>query len=862
MTDDLSHKPVDASGQLPAAGSANTAPAEQPAAASPQSSAPAESAKSEEATAASPIPQASEVGRSPAVVFLRRTAYVVLSAAIMTVGLYGGYAVLKNRAASEAAPPLLEGIPFSSVLYSRENVLLRIVPAADGIFRVKTPLESIDPKLVEATIAYEDRNFYKHPGFDLLALIRSAASTYIGGWRTGASTITMQLARMRLHLQTDTPDGKLRQIWHAMRYEAHYTKRQILEAYLNLAPYGSNVEGAEAAAAVWFHKEASHLTPAEVAALAVIPQNPVKRRPYTQGSTPLDTARLRLARILVDQGVYPPSAAAALRAPLEVFGPEHLPFLAPHYAQTVLNRIVGTPERSEPNADKTAFKAGKLKGTLSLDVQSAMEALVRETIARLSPWGVKNAALSVVDARDRSVLAMVGSANFFDPSIQGEVNAWTAKRSPGSMLKPFTYALALDQGLIHEKTVLIDSPIAIGGWAPDNADGSFRGPLSAEDALVLSRNIPAVDLEKRLSPGLSEFLRRAGVELPHDKNWYGLSLVLGGAEITMADAAKLYAMVAGEGLLRPLRLLEAQASPAEADVLSREAQFVLRRMLASRGESVTIRGARRELLYKTGTSNGWRDAWTAGMVGPYVIVVWLGDFAGRPNPQLQGAHLAAPLFRAAALRLGNIPALDWPAAVSAQQEAEDKHLKVALEPVCAATGDLDIRLCSRRTNAWILPGRTSVRDSGVFREIWIDKETGLRACGPGPGIERRVWEFWPTHFQKVFLAAGIAKEPPPPYTAQCAERLGVPGGRAPVITSPKAGAAIYSPAGFDAARVLLAAGADPDAAILYWYADGAFLGARQVGKALEWSAPAGTHELAVVDDLGRTSTMRLTIRRR
>lgn len=243
----------------------------------------------------------------------------------MTVGLYGGYAVLKNRAASEAAPPLLEGIPFSSVLYSRENVLLRIVPAADGIFRVKTPLESIDPKLVEATIAYEDRNFYKHPGFDLLALIRSAASTYIGGWRTGASTITMQLARMRLHLQTDTPDGKLRQIWHAMRYEAHYTKRQILEAYLNLAPYGSNVEGAEAAAAVWFHKEASHLTPAEVAALAVIPQNPVKRRPYTQGSTPLDTARLRLARILVEQGVYPPSAAAALRAPLEVFGPEHLP---------------------------------------------------------------------------------------------------------------------------------------------------------------------------------------------------------------------------------------------------------------------------------------------------------------------------------------------------------------------------------------------------------------------------------------------------------------------------------------------------------------------------------------------------------
>lgn len=217
-----------------------------------------------------------------------------------------------------------------------------------------------------------------------------------------------------------------------------------------------------------------------------------------------------------------------------------------------------------------------------------------------------------------------------------------------------------------------------------------------------------------------------------------------------ADAAKLYAIVAGEGLLRPLRLLEAQASPAEADPLSREAQFVLRRMLASRGESVTIRGTRRELLYKTGTSNGWRDAWTAGMVGPYVIVVWLGDFAGRPNPQLQGAHLAAPLFRAAALRLGSIPALDWPAAVSAQQEAEDKHLKVALEPVCAATGDLDIRLCSRRTNAWILPGRTSVRDSGVFAKFGLTKKPGFGPAAPVSALKDAFGNFGRRTFKRSF----------------------------------------------------------------------------------------------------------------
>ena len=580
------HEPAASESSLPSE-STQASGAAQPMPEAFQFQAPAGASEEETQPAEEPKPQAKAMRPNPAVVFLRRTAYLVLTAAIAAAGVYGGYAVVKNMAASEAAPPLLDGVPFSSSLYSKEGVLMRVTPAADGIFRVRAPLESIDKQVVDATIAYEDKNFWKHPGFDAVALIRSAVSTYIGGARTGASTLTMQLARMRLKLKTDTPEGKLKQIWHAMRYEAHYSKREILEAYLNLAPYGSNVEGVEAAAAVWFHKTASHLTPAEAAALAVIPQNPVKRRPDPVGNTALDAARLRLSKLLVESGAYPPSAASALRAPLEVFGPDKLPFLAPHYAQTVLtravgtkktSRAVGTTEDSDIKPDVTSGRtSGRLSGTLSLEVQEAMEALVRETISRLAPWGVSNAAISVVDARDRSVLAMVGSADFFDSAIQGEVNAWSAKRSPGSLLKPFTYALALDQGLIHEKTVLIDSPQAYGGWAPENADGGFRGPLAAEDALVLSRNIPAIDLERRLNPGLYELLQRAGAELPHEKSWYGLSIVLGGAEITMADAVKLYAMLAGDGLLRPLKLLQNDPSPAEAELISREAQFVLKR---------------------------------------------------------------------------------------------------------------------------------------------------------------------------------------------------------------------------------------------------------------------------------------------
>lgn len=788
--------------------------------------------------------------RSPVAGFLRVTAALAMTAAIVAACGWGVLTGIRNAAKSAEPPPLLEGVPFSTALYSREGELLRLTPASDGIFRLRTPLSEIDAGLVEATICYEDRNFRRHPGIDFGALLRAAAGEWLGGPRSGASTLTMQLARLRLNLRTNTPKGKIAQIWHALRYEAHYTKDQILEAYLNLAPYGGNVEGAGAAAAVWFRAPVSRLEPAQAAALAVIPQNPVKRRPRAEGNDALDAARLRLARTLVERGVFPPEREAALRAPLETYGPDRLPFRAPHYAQIVLGRAAGLKHPT-----------GRLRGTLSLEAQTALERLVADTVARLAPWGVRNAAVSVVDGRDRSLVALVGSADFFDAAISGEVNAWTAPRSPGSMLKPFTYGLALDRGLIHGKTILIDAPRAFGGWAPENADGEFRGPLTAEAALVSSRNLPAVELERRLNPGLYELLARSGVKLPHEKSWYGLSIVLGGAEVTMADAQKLYAMLAGDGLLRPIRLLESDAAPAEGEVLSREAQFALRRMLASRGETLPAGGARRELLYKTGTSNGWRDAWTAGTFGPYSIVVWLGDFSGAPNPQLQGARLAAPLFKAAALRLASLPGLDWPRAETPEAEARRLRLKVALEPVCTATGDLDVRLCADRTESWILPGRTSVRDSGVLREIWIDRKTGLRGCRPGPDVERRVWEFWPTDYQRVFLAAGIVKRPPPPYTPECAAILGHPGGRAPVITAPKPGAVLYA-SGSASARTLLRAGADSDTRVLYWYADGGFLGAVAAGRPLEWLAPAGTHELTVTDDLGRTGSTKLIVRRR
>ncbi len=764
--------------------------------------------------------------------------------------------------AREPAPPLLDGVPFSTAYYSDDGRLLRLSPASDGIFRLKTPLSGIAKEAVIATVFYEDRYFRKHPGVNPFALVRAAFATFTGSRPIGASTITMQVARLRLHLETRSLEGKFRQIEAALRYEAHYSKDEILEAYLNLAPYGGNIEGVGAAARLYFHKDAAALAPGESVGLAVVPQNPVKRRPW-QGPD-FDQARIRLAKAAVLAGVFPRSLEPALAGPLAVGDPAQNPFEAPHFV-----RLLETLGAGGKAPD------GIVRSTLRLGLQHRLEGVVRRAIARLRPWGIRNAALAVVDVRDKSLLALIGSADFFDDEISGEVSAYRAPRSPGSTLKPFVYGLALDQGLIHAKSILADSPANFAGYAPENADGRFRGPVNATTALVESRNLPAIELARKLRPDLYDLLARAQISLPFDRAHYGLSIVLGGAEVTMADLAGLYASLGSAGIWSPVRVLRdapgdaprtVNAAPAPRPLLSPEAAWIVGRMLEARGESIRVREKRFPLIYKTGTSNGFRDAWAAGWVGPYVIVVWSGNFDGRPNGYFQGATLAAPLFREAAAALAADPSLDWPDDYAGPVKKAPKALNVIEESVCRATGDVGNALCRDKTKAWFIPGKSPIRDSGVFREILINKQTGLRACRNEPGqTEKRVWEFWPSHYQRMFLAAGIVKRPPPPFEAGCESfarlEAGASPGEAPVILSPKRGVAYYTgTAGRSRATVVLEAGLSSEARTVYWFDGSVFLGAARGGATLTKAFAPGRHRLTATDDLGRSSAVTLLVR--
>jgi penicillin-binding protein 1C len=453
---------------------------------------------------------------------------------------------------------LMDGVTFSQEVFDRDHNLLRMTLTPDEKYRVFTPLDQISPELVEATLLHEDRFYRTHAGINPVAVARSAWNlVFTGHARAGASTITMQLARMRWHLHTRTLRGKLEQMLCAIQIERHYTKSQILEAYFNLAPYGGNIEGIGAASRIYFGKEPSRLTLPESVALSVIPQSPAKRALRRDNNNAITAAQGR-----VFDRIAPSAGGRDFRARAEL----DRRFLAPHFTTQVLG------DNPAPHEVTT---------TLDLGLQRMLERRVESYVAANRPLGISNAAAMLVDSDTMEVLAEVGSANFFDEKISGQIDGTDSSRSPGSTLKPFVYALAMDQGLIHPLSILKDMPRSFGDYNPENFDREFAGPIRAVDALTRSRNIPAVELTSRLAhPTLYQFLKNAGINLPQEEKFYGLSLPLGGAEVTMQDLVRLYAMLANHGRLRGLNRTRPHANTEGARMLSPESSFLVLQMLS------------------------------------------------------------------------------------------------------------------------------------------------------------------------------------------------------------------------------------------------------------------------------------------
>ena len=754
-------------------------------------------------------------------------------------------------------PHLLDETSFSPCYVDRNGKLLRLGLTEDDRYRVFVPLERIAPQLVEMTLLHEDRYFHQHAGFNPLALVRASWFDFRGqGRRLGASTITMQLARLHYQLNTRTIAGKLIQIAAAIHLECHCSKHEILEAYLNLAPYGRNIEGVGAASLIYFGKEPSDLSSVEAMTLAVIPQSPARRSP---GTSAHDAALKKARELLLTQWLdeHPKDARlqSVLDMPLQMKLPHDLPFRAPHLVEEMLLRD-GTP-RAETRL------------TLDLNQQDLLERQMAQYLATRATDGFKNGSALLIDYRTMEIRAAIGSADFRRKDIHGQVDGLQAQRSPGSALKPFIYALAIDEGLIQPNSLLKDAPTSFAGYDPENFDHNFAGPIKAKDALVQSRNVPAVDLESRLNPArnLYTLLRDAGIRRLQPESHYGLTIALGSAEVSPEEVGVLYAMLANRGMLRPLRPTVDDPIEAGTSLLSPEASFLTLDMLkdAVRPDAVNVprlANEARPVAWKTGTSFSYRDAWCAGVFDHYVLVVWIGNFDGTVNPEFVGRTAAAPLL----FRMVDALRASDPVSSEPNCFTRTPDLNLRQVDLCAVSGMIAGPNCPQTIKGWFIPGKSPIAACDVHRKVWVDNASGLRLSAEPDDIasaRAEVCEFWPSDLAKLFQAAGLPRSSPPPtasgsFSTPNSSVKNVTSG--PCIVSPKKGLIYHVRVNAQSDEVLnLEATAETASDHLHWFVDSAYIGVSEPSAALLWKPQPGRHIIRAVDDLGRADSRQVTV---
>jgi penicillin-binding protein 1C len=535
-------------------------------------------------------------------------------------------------------------------LLDRSGTPLRTTRAADGTLQQWVPLAELDPALLVAFVAAEDRRFFSHHGVDPRALGRAfLADLRARRIVSGASTISMQLARLLRPLPRTLP-GKLAQALWALRLDAHLSKQTILEHYLNRVPLGQGAVGVEEAAALYFGASARDVSAGQAALLAGLAGAPSRHNPLVSLRRAAARRALVLARLRKAGVLSPAEASAALLEPV-VLARADQEFLAPHFTTALLSRLAS--EGSSPTGD--------LRTPLDLPLQAALEAEVRHTVATLRGSGVRHAAAVVLDNVSGEILAWVGSPDFFEP-VSGQVDMVISARQPGSALKPFLYGLAFDRGYTPASILPDIATVyqtSTGPYAPRDYDRRFRGPVRAREALGSSLNLPAVELANRLGPAeLLLTLRRAGFgSLDRDAVHYGLGLALGNGDVTLLELANGYRTIASGGVWKPVRWLAATGRPEPRGqrAMSAGAAALVLDILADPVARIPGFGPVTPLEFpfpaaaKTGTSRHFTDNWAVAVTGGFTVAVWVGNFDGRPMEGVGGITGAGPLLHRVAL---------------------------------------------------------------------------------------------------------------------------------------------------------------------------------------------------------------------
>lgn len=723
---------------------------------------------------------------------------------------------------------------YSTLVTAADGTVLHAFLSPDDKWRLRTEPADITPTLRRALLFKEDRWFDYHPGVNPLALLRAAVHNVLTGRRTsGASTITMQVVRL-LEPRPRTYRSKAIEVLRALQLEAHYSKDEILQRYLSLVPYGSNIEGLGSASLLYFQKSPRVLSLAEITTLVVVPNRPSSLRLGRHNPAVIEARNQWLNRFR-EAGLFDPDRIDdALREPLTARR-HAAPQRAPHLALRVKATHPGVP---------------LLKTTLQPGTQTTAERLVQRYVRQLQSLNIRNAAVLVLDNRTRAVEAYVGSADFADATDGGQVDGVRAVRSPGSTLKPLLYATAFDAGLITPKRVVYDVPTQFSGYEPGNFDERFRGKVSVEYALANSLNVPAVRVLHELgTPALVEKLRRAQFEtVRRQAPGLGLSLVLGGCGVTLEELTTLYAAFADAGRFAPARLLtDAPLTRADEPLVSDGAAYLLTQILTqiTRPDlpdhyDYTYRVPR--IAWKTGTSFGKKDAWSIGYNSRYTIGVWVGNFSGEGVPELNGANSATPLL----FQLFNT--LDYNS--TAQKFTPPAHL--ALRKVCAESGEVPSEFCTHLLLDYHLPGVSRTTRCQHRKNVWLNLKATLTYCTqclPASGTIQKTVPNHPPELISWYETQHVAYEKIPPHNPACT-RLAAETG--PRITFPVDGNQ-YVLSRRERAALAFTCQAAGDVKRVYWYIGDRLVGQAAPTESFFYRPPAGRVKISCGDDQGRTT---------
>jgi penicillin-binding protein 1C len=724
--------------------------------------------------------------------------------------------------------------PPSRLIRYEDGQPAHVYLSTDDKWRLPVHVEKVDRRYVNALLSLEDKRFFNHGGVDLLAVLRAVSTnSRTGSVVSGASTITMQLVRI-VEQRPRTIWSKVIEALRAVQLEARFSKKQILEFYLQFLPFGGNTEGLESASYALFGHSSEALSHFEISYLLSIPQNPGRYNPSKENEE-----RIRAAVVYVSDRLYANGllSTAELRQAQET----KIPLTKRSFPRNIYHW--------------SDYLSSKYNG--EVDIESTIEKPVQDTVERilsihqedLRRKNIFNGAVVVIDNFSSEVLSAVGNFDFWDDEHGGQIQGFRIPRSPGSSLKPFIYALGIDGGHIMPSMLVEDIPIRFGGYEPRNYENTYNGLVSIESALVKSLNVPFVNLLQTLGvKRFNEFLSRGGISsLKEESGYYGLSMATGGVEVSLLELTNLYSIFRREGRFKQIRDLKEDYHDPGTSLLSPEASYLTGQAMQIRERPGFMNAALHlqipdSIMWKTGTSQNHRDAWTIGSNSRYTVGVWLGNFDASPSWFLEGGRTAAPLL------------FDILRALSTNRNEEIPQPPGLIEiEVCSFSGRIPGPDCPDVKT--VLVPQVSVHPESCPYHIAfaIDKETGYHL----PPLERRgrEWE------EQIFLVLPsavrlwiadknfIAQEPPKtlPSSQQVnmkavAPEITVPSHRSIYFLMPSVAA--------EDQEIPFSANADPSETELSWFVNGKFYGKSKPSERIWFFPELGEHKIRVLDSSG------------